>query len=260
MKEQIQTKLDKLKTRHGFEILFAIESGSREWGISSPDSDYDVRVVFFYPAETYLDIVPYAEDIAQIEDNIDIHAMELRKFTKLLLNSNPTCAEWVQSKTIYAGKIPEIFTGFVEQDLNLHNLAHHYKGLGKSNYHKYLETGKDTSLKRYLYIVKGWLSSVVALSGQRPSVHFNTLLQQATPHLTQPQIRVIETMLNQKVNTPEKKEYGEHTKFKEWVCDFLNTEIPSKQKKMFALEPYRDFVKQTIQRNNQYVSDTRTDQ
>ena len=35
-----------IENEHNVKILFAVESGSRVWGMDSPDSDYDIRGVF----------------------------------------------------------------------------------------------------------------------------------------------------------------------------------------------------------------------
>ena len=42
----IQTNLDEIERTEQVRILFAVESGSRAWGLPSPDSDYDVRFVY----------------------------------------------------------------------------------------------------------------------------------------------------------------------------------------------------------------------
>jgi predicted nucleotidyltransferase len=44
--DEIQVKLDEIEQRENVRILLAVESGSRAWGLSSPDSDYDVRFVY----------------------------------------------------------------------------------------------------------------------------------------------------------------------------------------------------------------------
>ena len=242
MKEQILAKLKELEQVHGFKILFAIESGSREWGIASKDSDYDVRVVYYYPAQRYYDIAPYTEDFSYIEGLIDIQCMELRKFTKLMLNNNPTCSEWIQSQTTYVGEIPQMFKDFVAKDINLHNLAHHYMGLLRQNYHKYLENGKDTSIKRYLYAIKGWISAIYALHNQLPPIDFKMMIS-LSPGITFLQRASLLKILVIKLNSDkEKQDLGDQKEVKQWMCDFMNTEIPQKKKKMVDTLPYREVV------------------
>ena len=42
MFEYVNRQLDKIEEEHGIEILYCVEAGSRGWGFSNEDSDYDV--------------------------------------------------------------------------------------------------------------------------------------------------------------------------------------------------------------------------
>ena len=42
----ISSELQELEATEEIQILFAVESGGRAWGFASPDSDYDVRIVY----------------------------------------------------------------------------------------------------------------------------------------------------------------------------------------------------------------------
>jgi hypothetical protein len=46
----IEQALANIEREHDVRILFACESGSRGWGFSSPDSDYDARFVYLHRA------------------------------------------------------------------------------------------------------------------------------------------------------------------------------------------------------------------
>jgi len=51
---KIHTLLRDVETKHGIEILYACESGSRAWGFASPDSDYDIRFLYRRPNRDWL--------------------------------------------------------------------------------------------------------------------------------------------------------------------------------------------------------------
>jgi uncharacterized protein len=53
MKSLIYAQLTQLEAEKGIRILYACESGSRAWGFPSPDSDYDVRIIYTHPPEWY---------------------------------------------------------------------------------------------------------------------------------------------------------------------------------------------------------------
>jgi len=54
MRETIREELLAIERERGVRVLLAVESGSRAWGMASPDSDYDVRFVYARREEDYL--------------------------------------------------------------------------------------------------------------------------------------------------------------------------------------------------------------
>ena len=56
MKQKITSYCRQIEEEENITILFAVESGSRLWRMSSEDSDYDVRFVFVQPLENYLSV------------------------------------------------------------------------------------------------------------------------------------------------------------------------------------------------------------
>jgi uncharacterized protein len=53
MKEEILKELKRLESQHEIKILLAVESGSRAWGFSSTDSDWDVRYIYVHKIDWY---------------------------------------------------------------------------------------------------------------------------------------------------------------------------------------------------------------
>ena len=68
MREKISRLLSEIEAVHNIKILFAVENGSRAWGMESKDSDYDVRFVFFRPVADYLSMTKPAEVIISAYD------------------------------------------------------------------------------------------------------------------------------------------------------------------------------------------------
>lgn len=48
IRERISKHLREIEEQHHIKILYAVESGSRAWGFSSPDSDWDVRFIYVH--------------------------------------------------------------------------------------------------------------------------------------------------------------------------------------------------------------------
>ena len=53
-KEEILQRLAQIERDYDVRVLFAAETGSRAWGFSSPDSDWDIRFVYVHPLDWYL--------------------------------------------------------------------------------------------------------------------------------------------------------------------------------------------------------------
>ena len=71
-------------------IIMAVESGSRAWGIASPDSDYDVRFIYVRKPEDYLKLEGNRDVIEwKLDEVLDINGWDLRKVLRLLYKSNP---------------------------------------------------------------------------------------------------------------------------------------------------------------------------
>ncbi len=58
----------RLEEEHEIRILFAVENGSRAWGLSSADSDYDVRYAYARPVRDYLRVNPMPDVIESYYD------------------------------------------------------------------------------------------------------------------------------------------------------------------------------------------------
>lgn len=77
IKKEILEKLDAIEAKENVKILYAVESGSRAWGVESPDSDYDVRFIYMRPKEDYLRLDEIKDVIEwQLDDVMDINGWD----------------------------------------------------------------------------------------------------------------------------------------------------------------------------------------
>ena len=77
MKQKIRDLLKSIEKEYNITILFAIENGSRAWGMDSKDSDYDVRFVFYRPLKNYITLNK-PEDVITLayDENLNPHEVQ----------------------------------------------------------------------------------------------------------------------------------------------------------------------------------------
>ena len=79
IQREICEKLKQIEEQEQVTILRAVESGSRAWGIASPDSDYDVRFIYVRRPEDYLRLEPLKDVIEwQLDEVLDINGWDLK--------------------------------------------------------------------------------------------------------------------------------------------------------------------------------------
>jgi hypothetical protein len=149
--------LKRLEKENNVKILFAIESGSRAWGFESKDSDYYIRGVY---VQDYLTINPVEEQISETyiryEKEYDICLWDLKKFLRLMQDSNPSCWEWLSSDIVYLEHpIRVMLKNIFISDCNKYKLKKHYISMARQNFNKYINQCSDkANLKKYIYILR----------------------------------------------------------------------------------------------------------
>ena len=151
MADKIPALLAKIEAENKIKILFAVESGSRVWGMDSPDSDFDIRGIFistdpiarnnvFLKSDRSITIDGFTED--RVYDWV---FWDVTTFLRLVKNNNPTAIDWMLSDICYTGEeeLLKVRQLFLEKcDLNYY-LVHHY-GLIKSMYEKFVNPDRMT--------------------------------------------------------------------------------------------------------------------
>ena len=187
--ESIRKICKELEREHNITVLFAVESGSRAWGVESRDSDYDVRFVFKRPLKEYISIHLPGDVITAHYDKegkksqaqgccIDACGFDVFKFSRMLASSNPTTIEWLQTNILYYGERPTIWESYAENQFNPISIYHHYKAMCRQNYRKYLKSGKEVTYKKVLYAMRGLINAkLIATTGLLPFIDFNMTLK-----------------------------------------------------------------------------------
>lgn len=153
MHNKIIQTLKELECKENCKILFAAESGSRAWGFASPDSDYDIRVIYVKPEVWYWDITEKKPDTfaAMLPDDLDVSAWELRKTLQLFSKCTPSLNEWLGSPIIYYAE-EEFFAEMkrlLPQFFNPVRAGHHYLALAANSWET-INENKEITLKKLL--------------------------------------------------------------------------------------------------------------
>jgi len=157
---RVLAELAAIEERHDVRVLMACESGSRGWGFSSPDSDYDVRFVYAHKLDWYLQVAPQRDVIElPISDELDISGWELRKFLQLLRSSNAVAFEWLGSPVRYREDVAfmaamrVLAPAFFSEDKG----RWHYLSMARKHFRNGLQ-GEQVKLKKYLYALRALLA------------------------------------------------------------------------------------------------------
>lgn len=158
-----QKVLDVCQNEH-IHCLYAIESGSRAWGFASPDSDFDVRVIYAEQPDYYWQIFPAKDTFEFIQNDVyavpfDIGGWELRKALQLLYKSNSVILEWINSPIVYHANntfITELKS--LQYDFfNARACFYHYHNMAKN---VDLDCTQPIKLKKYFYVLRALLASI----------------------------------------------------------------------------------------------------
>ncbi len=180
---EINEKLDEIEKREGVRILHAVESGSRAWGFSSPDSDYDVRFVYVRPEEVYLRIDETRDVIEwQLDEVLDINGWDLKKALRQFAKGNATLYEWSGSPIVYRtteewNRIREVSDQYFSEKA----AVYHYYGTANSTLQGYL-LGDTVRYKKYFYALRPLLAAqYIEKYHMAPPVLFDDLMKMEMP-------------------------------------------------------------------------------
>jgi predicted nucleotidyltransferase len=184
MREEILKELDRLESEKNIRIVYAVESGSRAWGFSSTDSDWDVRFVYVHTYEWYLSVEEKKDNIEIILPNdIDLAGWELRKALLLFRKSNPPLLEWLRSPIVYrealstANRLKEATVVY----FNPKSCLYHYLHMARRNYEAYF-TDEIVRVKKYFYVLRPLLACCwIEKNKEMAPIEFDVLMDAEIP-------------------------------------------------------------------------------
>lgn len=187
----ILATLADIERTHDVRVLLACESGSRGWGFSSPDSDYDARFIYVHRQPWYLSVNEATapgeaqRDVIElpIDDELDVSGWDLRKALRLVSKSNPTLIEWLRSPIIYQHDADAVACLWQAAERFYSPLGTwwHYFNMARSNHRGYLR-GETVRTKKYLYVLRPLLACQWIEQEQTPPpMAFEDLLERLLP-------------------------------------------------------------------------------
>jgi len=187
----ILATLADIERTHDVRVLLACESGSRGWGFSSPDSDYDARFIYVHRQPWYLSVNESTgpgeaqRDVIElpIDDELDVSGWDLRKALRLVSKSNPTLIEWLRSPIIYQQNDAAVAQLWEAAQRFYSPLSSwwHYMSMARTTYSRHLGGGA-ISTKKYLYVLRALLACQwIESESSPPPMAFEHLLERLLP-------------------------------------------------------------------------------
>lgn len=180
MEDKIEKYLTDLEKEKGIEILLACETGSRAWGFPSPDSDFDVRIIYKHHKDWYLSLTEEKDTIECFYENndIDISGWDLRKSLRLMWKSNPPLLERIQSPIIY--HVDKDFlsgiNSIAQKTYSRISTIHHYLSMAKKALDEVVSSN-DYKLKRFFYALRASVACLWILEKEEiPPIEFGKMV------------------------------------------------------------------------------------
>ena len=168
--DYVNNVLNDLENEFNIRILYAVETGSRGWGFSNEDSDYDVRFYYLQPLEKYLSINRIRDVIddkdlkgREYDYPLDLSGWDITKVLNLHRKSNPNLREHLIHDMVYRGDC-----SFLDDlpSFDLNTLKHAYGSMTYNNYMKYIHRKRDDDFsprvaKTYCYCIRQILAWIL---------------------------------------------------------------------------------------------------
>ena len=220
IEELVGRKLKEIEERENIRVLHAAESGSRAWGIASPDSDYDVRFVYVRPMDFYLKLQDKKDFIDwELNQVLDINGWDITKALQHFYKSNATLYEWGNSPIIYKTTPQwEKIMKLAEEYFSGKSAMYHYYGTARKNYEAYLMEDM-VKYKKYFYVLRPILACKwIEKKKCPPSVLFQTLAEEILEKEMKP---AVDRLVEAKLQMTESEKRGKIQELNDYIQEKL---------------------------------------
>ena len=246
---KIKSKLHELELKHGIQILYAVESGSRLWGFESGDSDYDVRFIYIRPLQWYLS-VRNRRDVIEfpLPDKLDLSGWDMKKALYLLSKSNPPFLEWLNSHIVYKKTdVVEKIKHLVSSYFNPRSTIFHYLHMAIGNYKEFILKKDEVILKKYFYILRPVFACEWIEKNQTfPPVQFNKVIDAADPDLPREQVEDLLQRKKQGKELDKAPKIDDLNKYIERKLDHFSKIVRITPKPKFTMDDLDELFMNTV--------------
>ena len=235
MKQEILNTIKNIEVEKNVCILYACESGSRAWGFSSNDSDYDVRFIYTHEQDYYLSVFTDRRDVIElpIDDLLDVNGWDLKKVLSLLYKNNLALFEWINSPIVYIDRgIKQTLIDLVNSSFRVDRAHFHYFSMATGFHKEHIANNEKPNMKKLFYGLRStfaclWVNKFKSM----PPVDFSKML---IPELAKDDlIEEINLLMKLKLSKGEGDSTDEAKLSKEFIKSslaYLSTISPEGQK------------------------------
>ena len=264
--QAIKNLLNSISRQHKIEIIFALECGSRAYGLNSDSSDYDIRFVYIHKDKTKyeeyfeaqskykkailnrIDIDFYREidektftgKLVTNRNNIyDWHGWDITKAIQHLKEMNPSLVEWIYSPIVYLNDPKYDFLNKSKNLLRSQNrvlpLIMHYKSMARKHYEDYMHKQSQVRIKKYLVMVRScgmikWLLNCKEHDDDI-EIDFIDVIEDIRPFISRSLLEEIYYLIDEKKESEDSCEAINRIRLlDDWILDSIETESKSFQR------------------------------
>lgn len=221
IEELVRMKIKEIEAKENIRVLHVIESGSRAWGLASPDSDYDVRFIYVRDRNFYLSLRENKDFIDwELNEVLDINGWDIKKVLQHFHKSNATLFEWSNSPVVYytTDEWKKLYDEVAGKYFACKSSMYHYYGTANKNYHEYLMEDM-VKYKKYFYVLRPILACKwIEEKKCPPPVLFDELFDSVLEEDMKP---VIADLLAKKVQMSESDKAPQIDKVNQYVEEKL---------------------------------------